>query len=101
VWDATTITKNCDRLLEGDIAAQFLAAQFLAAQFLAAVLAQDKLKALLSSAHFSVEPAAAQAGGTLLEAWASPKSFRPMDGSGDPPGPGRNGLPRPPAEIAR
>ena len=53
-------------------------------QFLAAVLAHDKVKALLSSEHFSVD-------GTLLEAWASPKSFRPKDGSGDPPGPGRNG----------
>src|SRR5205085_10603325 len=76
VWDATTFTKNRDRLLESDIAAQFLAA----------VLAQDKVKALLSSEHFSVD-------GTLLEAWASLKSFRPKDGSGDPPGPGRNSLP--------
>jgi len=67
-------TKNRDRLLEGDIAAQFLAA----------VLAQDNVKALLSSEHFSVD-------GTLREAWASLKSFRPKDGSGDPPGPGRNG----------
>src|SRR5947209_19923494 len=74
VWDATTFTKNRDRLLEGDIAAQFLAA----------VLAQDKVKALLSSEHFSVD-------GTLLEAWASLKTFRPKDGSDDPPGPGRNG----------
>jgi hypothetical protein len=48
------------------------------------VLAQDKVKALLSSEHFSVD-------GTLLEAWASLKSFRPKDGSGDPPAPGRNG----------
>src|SRR5207237_2183151 len=74
VWDATTFTKNRDRLLEGDMAAQFLAA----------VLAQDKVKALLSSEHFSVD-------GTLLEAWASLKSFRPKDGSGEPPDPGRNG----------
>ena len=74
VWDATTFTKNRDRLLEGDMAAQFLAA----------VLAQDKVKGLLSSEHFSVD-------GTLLEAWASLKSFRPKDGSGEPPGPGRNG----------
>ena len=73
VWDATTFTKNRDRLLEGDIAARFLAA----------VLAQDKVKVLLSSEHFTVD-------GTLLEAWASLKSFRPKDGSGDPPGPGRN-----------
>jgi transposase len=74
VWDATTFTKNRDRLLEGDVATQFLAA----------VLAQGKVKVLLSSEHFSVE-------GTLLEAWASLKSFRPKDGSGEPPGPGRNG----------
>jgi transposase len=74
VWDTTTFTKNRDRLLEGDIAAQFLVA----------VLAQDQVKALLSSEHFSVDD-------TLLEAWASLKSFRPKDGSGDPPGPGRNG----------
>ena len=65
VWDATTFTKNRDRLLEGDIATQFLAA----------VLAQPKVKALLSNEHFSVD-------GTLLEAWASTKSFRPKDGSG-------------------
>ena len=45
VWDATTFTKNRDRLLEGDIAAQFLAA----------VLAQDKVKRLWSSEHFSVD----------------------------------------------
>ena len=83
VWDATTFTKNRDRLLEGDMAAQFLAA----------VLSQDKVKGLLSSEHFSVD-------GTLLEAWASLKSFRPKslpsgsdpgDGSGEPPAAGRNG----------
>jgi Transposase DDE domain len=48
------------------------------------VLTQDKVKALLSSEHFSVD-------GTLLEAWASLKSFRPKDGSGEPPDLGRNG----------
>jgi transposase len=74
VWDATTFTKNRDRLLEGDMAAQFLTA----------VLSQDKVKGLLSTEHFSVD-------GTLLEAWASLKSFRPKDGSGEPPAPGRNG----------
>jgi hypothetical protein len=42
------------------------------------------VKALLSTEHFSVD-------GTLLEAWASTKSFRPKDGSGPPPGAGRNG----------
>ena len=42
------------------------------------------VKRLLSSDHFSVD-------GTLIEAWASMKSFRPKDGSGEPPAPGRNG----------
>jgi transposase len=74
VWDATTFTKNRDRLLAGEVAAQVLAT----------VLAQPKVKALLSTEHFSVD-------GTLLEAWASTKSFRPKDGSGPPPDAGRNG----------
>jgi hypothetical protein len=55
-----------------------------AASFLAAMLSQDKVKALLSSAHISID-------GTLLEAWTSLKSFRPKDGSGEPADPGRNG----------
>src|SRR6201993_3889176 len=74
VWDATSFTKNRDRLLEGEVAGKFLAA----------VLSQGKVKRLLSSEHFSVD-------GTLLEAWASPKSSRPKDRSDEPPGPGRNG----------
>jgi transposase len=74
VWDATTFTKNRDRLLAGDVAVKFLAG----------VLAQPKVKTLLSSEHFSVD-------GTLLEAWAGTKSFRPKDGSGPPPEAGRNG----------
>src|SRR6516165_2893639 len=74
VWVATSFTKHRDRLLQGEAASQFLAA----------VLSQDKVKRFLSSEHFSVD-------GTLLEAWASPKSFRPKDGSGEPPGSGRNG----------
>lgn len=52
--------------------------------YLAAVLAHPKVKRLLSTEHFSVD-------GTLLEAWASMKSFRPKDGSGEPPATGRNG----------
>ena len=51
---------------------------------MSAVLQQPRIKALLSDEHFSVD-------GTLIEAWASMKSFRPKDGSGAPPGPGRNG----------
>jgi transposase len=74
VWDVTVFTKNRDRLLEGEIAAKFLRA----------VLDRPKVKALLSDEHFSVD-------GTLIQAWASMKSFRPKDGSGEPPSPGRNG----------
>ena len=74
-WDHSTFSKNRDRLLEGDIAAKFLGA----------VLAQPRVKSLLSSEHFSVD-------GTLIEAWASMKSFKPRDGGGDDPpaGGGRN-----------
>jgi transposase len=74
VWDVTVFTKNRDRLLEGEVAARFLGA----------VLAQPRVRALLSDEHFSVD-------GTLIQAWASMKSFGPRDGSGGPPGPGRNG----------
>ena len=73
-WDHSTFSKNRDRLLEGDIAAKFLAA----------VLSQPRVTKLLSTEHFSVD-------GTLIEAWASMKSFRPKDGSDEPPaGGGRN-----------
>ena len=75
VWDHSTFSKNRDRLLEGEIAAKFLSA----------VLAQPKVKRLLSSDHFSVD-------GTLIEAWASIKSFHRTDGGdNNGPGPGRNG----------
>ncbi len=73
-WDPTTFGKNRDRLLAGDVARKFLAA----------IVAHPKVKRLLSTEHFSVD-------GTLIEAWASIKSFRPKDGSGDPPAAGRNG----------
>jgi transposase len=66
VWDHSTFSKNRDRLLEGDIAAKFLAA----------VLSQPRVKRLLSSEHFSVD-------GTLIEAWASMKSFKPKDARDD------------------
>ena len=66
VWSPTTFTKNRDRLLDGDIAAAFFEA----------VLIHADTKALLSHEHFTVD-------GTLLEAWASHKSFRPRDE--DPP----------------
>src|SRR5882762_3346438 len=75
VWDHSTFSKNRDRLLEGEIAAKFLSA----------MLAQPTVKRLLSSDHFSVD-------GTLIEAWASIKSFRRKDGGdNDGQGPGRNG----------
>lgn len=72
-WDHSTFSKNRDRLLQGKIAEKFLRA----------ILAQPKVKRLLSSDHFSVD-------GTLIEAWASIKSFRRKDGSDDDGGPGRN-----------
>lgn len=73
-WDHSSFTKNRDRLLEGEIAAKFLRA----------VLAQPRVKRLLSSDHFSVD-------GTLIEAWASIKSFRRKDGGDNgPDGAGRN-----------
>ncbi len=60
VWDASTFSKNRDRLLEGCVAAAFLCA----------VLAIPRVKRLLSQDHFSVD-------GTLIQAWASMKSFNP------------------------
>lgn len=60
VWDHSVFSKNRDRLLDGDVAAKFLSA----------VLAQPRVKRLLSNDHFSVD-------GTLIEAWASMKSFTP------------------------
>ena len=68
VWDATTFTKNRDRLLRGDIAEAFFQA----------VLLHAETEHLLSDEHFTVD-------GTLLEAWASHKSFRPRDEDPPPP----------------
>lgn len=67
IWDATTFTKNRDRLLDGEIAEAFFAQ----------VVAAIKREGLLSDEHFTVD-------GTVLEAWASHKSFKPK------------GTPRPP-----
>ena len=73
-FDATTFSKNRERLLSAEIAHRFFAA----------VVAQAKLRRYTSSEHFSVD-------GTLLEAWASHKSFKPKDSvEPGPPGPGRN-----------
>lgn len=74
VWDVTVFTKNRERLLAGDIAVGFLRA----------ILVDPQVKPLLSDEHFSVD-------GTLIEAWASMKSFRPKNGGGEPPADGRNG----------
>ena len=67
VWDHSVFSKNRDRLLDGDVAAKFLAA----------VLAQPRVKRLLSNDHFSVD-------GTLIEAWASMKSFTPKGADESP-----------------
>ena len=67
VWDATVFCKNRDRLLNGDIARKFMTT----------VLNLPQVRSLLSSEHFSVD-------GTLIEAWASMKSFVPKDGSRPP-----------------
>lgn len=72
VWSPTTFTKNRDRLLDGDIAAAF---------FQAVLIHADRHR-LLSDEHFTVD-------GTLLESWASQKSFRPRDDEPPTPG-GRN-----------
>jgi transposase len=69
VWDATTFTKNRDRLLEAEVAKQFLAQ----------VVAQARAKGLTSDEHFTVD-------GTLLEAWAGVKSYQRKDGKNPPPG---------------
>ena len=69
VWDPTVFTKNRDRLQNGEVFAKFMSK----------LLNHPKVKPLLSDEHFSVD-------GTLIEAWASQKSFRPKDGSGDDDG---------------
>jgi transposase len=88
VWVATVFTKNRDRLLDADVAVKFMEQ----------LLAHKEVRRLLSDEHFSVD-------GTLIEAWASMKSFQPKPepaaagkmpdtAGGDPPAP-----PAPPAET--
>jgi transposase len=72
VWSPTTFSKNRDRLLAGAVAAAFFQA----------VLLHADTERLLSADHFTVD-------GTLLEAWASQKSFRPRE-QGPPPAGGSN-----------
>jgi transposase len=74
VWDATVFCKNRDRLLSGDLAAKFFVG----------VLNLPQVRGLLSSDHFSVD-------GTLIEAWASMKSFVRKDGGEPPSGAGHDG----------
>lgn len=74
VWDATVFCKNRDRLLDGDIAGKFMTK----------VLNLPEVRQLLSSEHFSVD-------GTLIEAWASMKSFVPKKGGNSPSGKDRGG----------
>jgi transposase len=66
IWDPTTFTKNRDRLQQGDVFQKFMTK----------LLSLPQVKPLLSDAHFSVD-------GSLIEAWASQKSFRPRDGRDD------------------
>jgi hypothetical protein len=68
VWDVTVFTKNRERLLDGDIAEAFFQA----------VLQQARERSLLSDEHFTVD-------GTLLEAWASVKSYQRKDAKNDVP----------------
>ena len=81
VWDASTFSKSRDRLLDGSVAAAFPSA----------VLAIPRVKRLLSQDRFSVD-------GTLIQAWASMKSFKPKDDGmpsapPDAPAPPRAGVP--------
>jgi transposase len=68
VWDVTVFTKNRNRLLEGNVAREFLAE----------VVGQAQTAGLTSDEHFTVD-------GTLIEAWASLKSFRRKDEKNPPP----------------
>jgi transposase len=73
VWVPETFSTNRDRLMEGDVARAFFDQ----------ILAEARSRDLVSDDHFTVD-------GTLLEAWASQKSFRPMDEPQDPPSGDRN-----------
>jgi transposase len=68
VWDVTVFTKNRDRLLDGDVAREFLGE----------VVRQAQEKGMTSDEHFTVD-------GTLIEAWASLKSFQRKDQKNTPP----------------
>lgn len=74
VWDASVFSKNRDRLL----------GEAITAKFLAAIVDHPRVKRLLSKDHFTVD-------GTMIDAFASMKSFRKKDGDDEPPGAGGNG----------
>ena len=73
IWDPTVFTKNRDRLLAGEVAEVFFQQ----------VVAEARSRGLLSDEHFTVD-------GTLIEAWASHKSFKPKDQDGGGAGGGSN-----------
>jgi transposase len=77
VWDVTVFTKNRERLERGDVFRRFMRK----------LLALPQVRPLLSDEHFSVD-------GTLIDAWASHKSFRPKDGPDDGDGSDFRGRPR-------
>ena len=66
IWNHSTFTKNRDKLLEGEIAQRFFEE----------ILAMAKKMGLVSQEHFTVD-------GTIIEAWASHKSFQPKDSASD------------------
>lgn len=74
VWDASVFAKNRDRLLEAEAAAKLLAR----------IVAHPRVRRLLSKDHFTVD-------GTMIEAFASMKSFRRKDGEDEDGDPGGNG----------
>jgi len=74
VWDHSTFSKNRDRLLEADIVRKFFEQ----------ILDQGRAQGLLCDEHFTVD-------GTLIEAWASQKSFQPKDGDTSGPAAGGDG----------
>lgn len=76
VWDVTVFTKNRDRLLDGEVATGFFEE----------VLADAEAQRLLSDEHFTVD-------GTLIEAWAGQKSFKPKSGAFPMPPPEDRGNP--------
>ena len=69
VWHPTSFTTNRERLQEGDVFCKFMST----------LLEHPEVKPLLSDEHFSVD-------GTLIEAWASQKSFKPKNGSDESDG---------------